>query len=191
MQLNEKLEKFLAVSDDVDFVICRSPVNLEGKWSAINSGLFFVRNTPRAATFLRDVLAQPMAEVEAWWDESIHGIFVNSDQERMLYLFEQRGMIGSQVIIHDHTAFNSRAYHFTKSPDQLFVCHLASHRDKSIPLTDMRERFGLSAALTTDVDLTPYRYGVGMLPPPTGPSIKTAAKALLRAIKRKRNFTRG
>lgn len=65
MQMDSRLEYFIPQHSDIDFVFCRSPVNLDGHWSFINSGVFFVRNNERAIRILNEALLLPMATVEA------------------------------------------------------------------------------------------------------------------------------
>jgi hypothetical protein len=126
---------------------------------------------PSARALIEEVLATDIGVVEAWWDEKEHGLFVRGgDQERMLYLFLTRDLIGRKVIIHDHTAFNSRHYHFSSRYDEHFVCHLASHRDKQVPLNDMRQRFGLDRYLmpakTSAREEAAFRYSLFASDPP-------------------------
>ena len=159
-----RLESFLPVDNRVQFVICRSPVNPEGGWSMINSGVFFVKRCSDALQLLIDALHTDDDLVASWWNEDKYGLFIpGGDQERMLYLFLQRGMVGTSVLINDHAAFNSRAYHFHRRFDERFVCHLASHGDKSIPLDQMRQRFGLDRFLLpqgSGVRLENFRYSI-------------------------------
>lgn len=148
MQLDKPITDFLPKNDTVDFVICRSPVNLQGIWSYINSGVVIIRNCKQALLIVEEALHLSMSQVEAWWDAEKYGHFVaGGDQERLTYVFENNPLCKDAVTIHDHTEFNSRAYHFTRSADELFVCHLASHRDKAVPLAMMMERFGLDIHL--------------------------------------------
>lgn len=143
-----RLESFLPLDPNIHFVFCRSPINPNGQWSAINAGVFFVRNSRAALDILIEVMRVENQAVKNWWDHSKYGIFIDSgDQERFVYVFARKGLIGKSVIIHDHKAFNSRVYHFNNRYDENFVCHLASHRDKKIPLRQMRDRFDLDEAL--------------------------------------------
>lgn len=148
MQLDKPITDFIPDDDNVDIVICRSPVNLKGIWSYINSGVFLIRNRARALSVFEEAIRLPMPTVEAWWDREKYGHFVaGGDQERLTYLFETKADLKGAMLIHDHSAFNSRAYHFKAAHDEYFVCHLASHRDKNVPLADMIARFGLDKHL--------------------------------------------
>lgn len=142
-----RLEHFLP-ADGVDFVICRSPTNPDGVWTAINSGVFFVRNTPAAIDIIRQAKNTKNEVVKSWWRPDECGLFIEGgDQERLLYVFKTQGMIGSRVQIKDATEFNARIYQYRKNADEHFICHLASHKDKAIPLKMMREKFGLDEYL--------------------------------------------
>lgn len=153
MQMGRPITDFIPDDTAIDFIICRSPVNLQGVWSYINSGVMLIRNCERALAVVEEALRLPMSTVEAWWDREKHGHFVaGGDQERLTYLFLTDASLENAVSIHEHTDFNSRAYHFENAADDLFVCHLASHRDKSIPQADMMGRFGLDIHLLTEAD---------------------------------------
>lgn len=188
MQTSKPITDLFPQTDEVDFVICRSPVNLQGIWSYINSGVVLIRNNQRALSVVEKALHLPMATVEAWWDREKHGHFVaGGDQERLTYLFLTEPDLANAVSIHEHTAFNSRAYHFENAADELFVCHLASHRDKSIPQTDMMERFGL------DIHLLPQADAAGLpdslkhsffSKPLTKPKPPSLARRAIRKAKR-------
>ena len=185
------LARFLPADPNVDFIFCRSPVNPKGQWTVINAGIYFVRNSASARALLEELLVTDMRVVEKWWNEKEHGMFIpDGDQERFVYLFLSRGMVGTKVIILDYTAFNARPYHFKSRYDEHFICHLASHRDKAIPLNDMRTRFGLDRYLMPEKSDaytdTVFRYSVFASDPPVPPQASLWARAkrrLRKAIK--------
>jgi hypothetical protein len=186
MDQSVPLDRFLPEDPEIDFVFCRSPVNPTGEWSAINAGIYFVRNSASARALLEDVLATDMRAVEKWWNKEEHGLFVGGgDQERLLYLFLTRDLVGKKVIILDYTAFNARAYHFSTRYNQHFICHLASHRNKQVPLNDMRQRFGLDRYLIPvnagRYEAAAFRYSV-FASDPRRPLMARAKRALRGAV---------
>lgn len=171
MNHSVRLETFLPPDDGVDVIICKSPVTPRGKWSLINAGVFFVRNTPETLALLVEALDTDSKAVEEWWNPKEHGnVFVRGgDQERLLYVFSRHGLVGNRVQLLEHTAFNSRVYDFTQSHLQHFVCHLASERNKLVPYNEMRRRFGLDRFLLADeagADLSRFRHSMFWAGPP-------------------------
>lgn len=155
----------IAAAHGGDFIFCRSPVSPKGQWSEINAGIYFVRNTPEAAAIMREVLDADNAAVREWWDADRFGMYTTdgSDQEKLLYVFDRRGMLGDRVKVLDHTVFNARPYHFTRTARDHFICHLASHADKYVPYRDMQRRFGLDRYLMEPGaagDLAGFRWSV-------------------------------
>ena len=56
-----RLEEFLRdIPDEVFLVICASPINLQGGWTFLSSGQFFLRNTLSAREFLHKVMSTPI-----------------------------------------------------------------------------------------------------------------------------------
>lgn len=184
-RMDTRLETFLPSDPEVEFVVCRSPVNLQGVWSKINAGLFFVRNTERMRKLFEQALAADMDEVQRWWKPEEHGLFIaGGDQERLLYLFSEAGLMDTVVRVLPHEAFNARAYHYRKTAEDQFVCHLASHRDKLIPLADMRRRFGLTRELLTpDIDTSAFRWS--LFAQPRRPPRKSGMVALAKQARGK------
>jgi hypothetical protein len=149
MNFDIALSDFVKDETEADFIFCRSPVNPKGQWSIINAGIYFIRNTPETIAVLEEVMAAPNDAVRDAWDADRHGMYTTdgSDQEKLVYVFEQKGMMDGKVKIMDYSAFNARHYHFERAFDDHFICHLASHKDKSVPMRDMQVRFQLNKYL--------------------------------------------
>jgi len=122
----------------------RSPVNPQGMWSAINSGIMWLRRDPAIIDLMEEVLETDIDQVRAWWNPDTNGnLFVDDgDQERIQYLLVQKNW-GARAALHDPLVFNSRPYHLKDRVDELFICHLASARDKVQGVAEIRQRFGL------------------------------------------------
>lgn len=162
--LDKKLTDIVA-GETADFVFCRSPVNLRGQWSHINAGLYFVRNTPENLEVMEEVLRADNDAVRDWWDADRFGMYTidGSDQEKLLYVFERRGMLENRVRVLGYEVFNARPYHYRDGPADHFICHLASHMDKYVPYLEMQRRFGLDRYLLGPADSpdeAPFRYAV-------------------------------
>ena len=149
-------ERFIPEDDGTDFVFCSSPDDTQGIWTVINSGIFFVRNSPRARDTLEEAVATDLVDVDAWWREGDHGYFTNGDQDKLVYVFERKGMLGSSVRVVRYSEFNARPRHFTDSRDQHFICHFAGVPDKRAAIAEMRRRFDLDPYLLPEHSLAVF-----------------------------------
>lgn len=146
-QLNVPLETFLTgVGDDVFLVLCSSPVNPSGRWTFINSGVFFIRNDARSRTFLHRVLETPVETARAWWDATRFGMFTNGDQDSMVYVLSNNDLLHCAMIL-PYQAFNARPYHFKERLDEFFLVHFPGVPDKGAAVAQFGARFGSDAAL--------------------------------------------
>ena len=147
MDQSIRLEKFLAVSGEVDFIFCNSPVNEKGQWTQLNSGVFFVRNTPRAHALMQEIFESDLETIRSWWDIPKFGMFTNGDQDKFVYTFARQGLVGTGVKILPYSEANSRIYEFTESGDQFFICHFCGVDEKMDAIRKFRKRFDLDPYL--------------------------------------------
>lgn len=156
-----QLESIVAEYPQVDFLICNSPVNQKGESTFVNSGVFLVRNTPRALDFLDACLVTDFESLSTWWDPAKLGTYTNADQDAMLYnliqnsQFDQASGFWSRI---DYKVMNSRIYHYNSSPDEHFILHLAGVADKAQALIDFSEKFGVHPLIVPDDIPNQYRY---------------------------------
>jgi hypothetical protein len=80
-KLSPYLEQFTE-----DMIICNGPPNEIGSWAYINNGVFFLRSTPRSATFLKTILETDLSVVNKWWDNEAYGFNANDDQAAFTYV---------------------------------------------------------------------------------------------------------
>lgn len=162
MQMDRPLDQFVEVPDDVFMVICASPVTAGDGWSAINSGLFFLRNCEASADFIQSALDVNHKDVEQWWDKDVYGngYRAGGDQLRLFYIMEKRQLIGNKVSVVEATSFNARPYHFVKDFDDQFICHLANTEDKLAELKKMQARFNLNKYLLANDSADEFRWSV-------------------------------
>lgn len=170
-------------------MLCRSPINEGGEWSAINSGVMLIRRSPEVIGLFEAALATDFELVRKWWTPGEHGpvMIEGGDQERLLYQIEQQGL-APLVEFHDAERFNARVYHFTEAADQHFVCHMASHRTKEDPIGLMRSRFGLNQYLLKgagpDHRWSMFSDPIGVLPHARTPLRAKARKLAARGVRR-------
>ncbi len=74
------------------FVVAPGATEPSGLWSAINSGVFLIKNDARGADFLARTMTTDSAVVVDWWDEKRYGICTGGmDQDIMTWLLETQG----------------------------------------------------------------------------------------------------
>ncbi len=196
MKLDQPLTEVIDRHSDANFIFCSSPINKSGQRTYINAGIFFVRNTAENAATLLRAIGHSGAMVADWWDEDRFGLYTraNSDQEKLVYEFETTGRFGADVIVLEHTAFNSREYNFTASSDQHFICHLAAAEPKYVQMKKMQDRFGLDQFLLPKeknlVDAKAYRLSLFMddqkpVPKPMVDRVLGRVRRVLRSGKTK------
>jgi hypothetical protein len=147
------LDRFIPDDSTTQFVFCNSPVNQQGESTALNSGVFFIRNTQEAKSLLIEALEVDIVTVRQWWDSQKYGLFTNGDQDKIVYVFAKHGLIGSVVKIAPFTAFDARVYHFNKTPDQHFICHFCGFDDKQTAVRRIQRKFALNAYLLSNGEM--------------------------------------
>ena len=152
------------VDDEVDLVICRSPVNPEGGWTFVSFGQFLVRRTPAMFALLEEVARTDLGMVREWWDPEQFGIFTNTDQDALVYHLSREGVPWSGRWKRlDWQAFNSRPYHYDERLDEHFLCHFVvpGAASKMELVRDFAARMGTTTALVAAHELEPYAAFIG------------------------------
>lgn len=132
---DKKITDFINANRKCNFVFCNSPV-VNGNWTYLNSGVFFVKNTQQSKDFLRAALSLDLDAVKQSWDGSRYGLFTNGDQDIITHLLhnDRRFNRARFHTVLDYTNFNSRPNHFTtdSSSDQHFIAHFAGHKKEDV-----------------------------------------------------------
>jgi hypothetical protein len=141
------LTNFIQGLDESDtfFVACKSPVNLEGGWTWMSSGQFFMRNCPDSFAYIEKVMQVDMEVVKAWWDEKLYGMYTYGDQDSMVYTLVNSDF-GRKALRLDYNAFNNRWYHYHNSFSEHFLCHFTGI-DKPGMIRSFADRFNLDETL--------------------------------------------
>lgn len=147
MNHSVSLDRFIPEERTTQFVFCNSPVNPNGEWTVLNSGVFFMRNSTEARNLLIEALETDIDDVKAWWRPDQFGLFTDGDQDKLIYVFAKHDLFGTAVQIVPFSEFNSRVYHYTDTYDQHFVCHFCGFTNKSKGLQQLQRRFGLNSYL--------------------------------------------
>jgi hypothetical protein len=148
------------VTDEVDLVICRSPINPEGGWTFVSFGQFLVRRTAAMLELFEAVVATDLEQVRGWWDHERYGLFTNTDQDALVFQLARTDTPWADRWRRlDWTAFNSRPYHYEQSLDEHVLCHfvIPGATSKMDAVRDFAERMSTSTALVDPALLEPYR----------------------------------
>lgn len=117
------LAGFLELLEGEELLICKSP-STKKIFTKFSSGQFFLKNTPLAKQFLRDVLATDLGIVERFWQPEKHGYYASGDQEAMVYLSETNPSYTDGFFkIVDHNHFNNRDFEFESDLSEHFLVH--------------------------------------------------------------------
>jgi hypothetical protein len=172
------LRSFLAEAGDTDLVFCQSPINPKGGWTWMSSGQFFIRSSEPIRELIEAVRSTDLAEVRAWWQPDVHGLFTNGDQDAFVYqLLRADSPWRDRWVRLPWQAFNSRPYHYEARLDEHFLCHFAvpGGRPKVEVIAEFAERMGSTPALCAPELAEPY--GVFLDHSEMGPIMGRAAPA--------------
>ncbi len=152
------------VDEDVDLVICLSPVNPEGGWTFVSFGQFLVRRTPAMFDLFEAVVATDLEFVREWWDPERFGIFTNTDQDALVFQLSRDDVpwAGRWKRL-DWQEFNSRPYHYVTRLDEHFLCHFVvpGASSKMDLVRDFAARMQTTTALVPAELLEPYAAFIG------------------------------
>ncbi len=158
-QLSQPLDRLVPelANPDVHAVFCRSPINLEGAWTHISSGNFFLRNSYIAHQIISRSKESLLPAVAQWWDEAVYGMFTGGDQDVLTYVIENDYVLQQAVAILEFERFNTRPYHFDRLEDH-FLVHFTSQpgRSKLEQMKEFSKRFSLTEFLLTQDELGHY-----------------------------------
>lgn len=168
LQYDVPLEPFIEDKPGYDLIYCESPVNTVTKedgerWTYLSSGNFFMKNTPKVREFLQAVIDGSRDVAKENWDEETMGFYGHGEQEIMVYLLTKDERFNGPQFHTRYTyeAFNTRPFHFKKTPDEHFLVHFTNH-DKHQQALEFAARFSLSPALIPQADFDTFQ-GVGVL----------------------------
>lgn len=131
------------------FVVARGPLEPNGFFSFLNSGVMLLKNCPENIEMLRAMNDESLRHARAWWDESRFGVFTGGDQDIIIWMLHERDWLKRARIV-DHLELNSRTHHYTSSLDDAFICHFCGHWDKNLSIAEFAERFGTNQALVPE-----------------------------------------
>jgi hypothetical protein len=161
-QLEMRLEIVVPemLNPNLHLIFCRSPVNLQGGWTYLSSGNFFIRNSKVSQELLSNAREELLPKIETWWDSSRFGMFTGGDQDVLVYLIMTEPRFQKATAILEYERFNTRPYHFNELKDH-FLVHFTHQpdRSKADQMRDFAKLFSLSPFIVPKQLLEPYgRY---------------------------------
>ncbi|MCT1366533.1 hypothetical protein [uncultured Kocuria sp.] len=136
--LHELVEE--AERDDQFLVIAEGPLEPNGFWSKINTGVFLIKNCPESVTMLESMSSEPLETIRDWWDDEAYGLFTNGDQDQMWWYLCTTGLLDRTKIV-GHRRLNSRGHYYENSLDDAFVMHFCGYPDKAWGAARFARRF--------------------------------------------------
>ncbi len=130
-------------------VVADGPLEPNGFWSTLNSGVMCLKNTPEMREMIAMADGEHLAAVAAWWDERRHGTFTGGDQDIFTWWLDTTGRM-DRVLFVDHRELNSRGHYYEDSLDDAFVMHFCGWGDKEIGVVSFSERFGVGHELVPE-----------------------------------------
>ena len=127
-------------------VVAEGPLEPNGFWSKINTGVFAIKNSPRGMELLRRMHETPLQEVREWWDDDRDGLFTNGDQDQMWYILNKFNMM-EYVDIVSHSLLNSRGHYYINSLSDNLVMHFCGYPDKKLGVVQFSKRFSIGQEL--------------------------------------------
>ena len=157
-------------------VIAEGPLEPNGFWSVVNTGVMCLKNTPEVIDLLESMDDRHLDEVREWWDEDRHGTFTGGDQDILVWWMETRRHTDLVRIV-GHRELNSRGHYYDTSLSDAFVMHFCGYPDKKIGVVAFAERFGIGQELVPEHLLD--RFSARVRSPMTTPEIFARTQAWL------------
>lgn len=130
-------------------VLAEGPVEPNGFWSVVNTGVMLIKNCNESFEMLGAMDDAHLADVEDWWDEECHGVFTGGDQDVVVWWLETNGLM-DRVQIVGHATLNSRGHYYTESLSDAFIMHFCGYPDKEWGVVRFAKRFGVGQELVPD-----------------------------------------
>jgi galactosyl transferase GMA12/MNN10 family len=143
----------------------KSPVNLQGGWTYLTSGSFFIRNSQLSRELLSSTREDLLPTVEKWWDSNRFGIWCESEQDVLVYLIVTNSRFGKATALLEYQRFNTRPYHFHSEGMDHFLVHFTNQPNRSKPdqMHDFAKKFSLTPFMVPRESLEPYGRYPGLL----------------------------
>ena len=163
-----------AEANGKSIVIADGPLEPNGFWSIVNTGVMCLKRSPEVFELLDLMDDGHLAKAREWWDGQRHGTFTGGDQDLFVWWMETKGH-RDRVEIVDHRQLNSRGHYYDDSLSDAFVMHFCGYPDKKIGVVAFADRFGIGQELVPE-DLLD-RFSAKVRSPMTKPEIAARTHA--------------
>lgn len=172
-------------------VIAEGPMEPNGFWSAINTGVFALKNNPRSFELLSQMSGNGLESARSWWDGSKYGVFTGGDQDIFTWWLATHGDFeGVRVVSHEQ--LNSRGHYYVNGLNDAFVMHFCGYPDKEWGVAKFAKKWNVGQELVPEelLDLYSVRTRSPMSPIKFAirdriVTTRSALKARLRPLYRK------
>lgn len=130
-------------------IVAEGPVEPDGSWTRINSGVMLLRRDDRSFALLSAAQDADLRAIQESWDEESEGLFTNGDQDAIWREIRDGRLEGDGVRIVPHYILNSRAHYYKGALDDAFAVHFCGPGDKRLKIAEFGRRFGLGQELLT------------------------------------------
>jgi len=162
---------------------------LNGAWAAYNTGVFALKNTPRAHELLAAMASAPMAEIEEGWDNDRLGVFTHGDQDALVWFLESNNLQDA-ISWADPMRWNARPWHYGIGLDLPPVCHFPGQPDKTLAITELARRLGTDETLVLRGNVSGRPRGIHAQVPAVGLTGLRLRQASVRSQRAARRVTR-
>lgn len=160
-------------------IIAEGPLEPNGFWSKINTGVMIIRNSDAALGILEKAKSTPLKEVKVAWSDANDGLYTNGDQDQLWHVIREDGLVDSGVVrIVEHSLLNSRGHYYKSSLSDNFAMHFCGYPDKELGVSIFAKKWGIGQEIVPR-DLLD-KYGVSVRSPLRG------VKLVFRREKQKR-----
>lgn len=138
-----------AERDDLFLVLAEGPLEPDGGWTTINTGVMALRNDPRTWELLKDARDLDLTWLRRQWDAERFGLFTNGDQDALCWALHEKAHLlhGSRIVV--HRLLNSRPHYYSVALNDAFAVHFCGAGDKMLRAASFAKRFGLGQELVT------------------------------------------
>lgn len=139
-------------------VVAEGPVEPQGVWSAINTGVMALRNDVRTMTMLDRARNADLGDLARVWRADEWGLFTHGDQDAIWWAIvsDEKLRDGTRVV--EHQKLNSRPHLIEQRPEEVLAVHFCGPGDKRARVARFGREFGMGQELVPTRLLD--KYGV-------------------------------
>ena len=191
----KRLKALIQAAEDAGdwCVVAEGPVEPQGVWSAINTGVMALRNDARTTAMLERARHADLAEVAKSWRSDDWGLFTRGDQDAIWWSIVSDEELRDGCRIVKHTELNSRPHLIICNPNEVQAVHFCGPGDKRARVARFGRQFGMGQELVPSWLLE--KYGIRRREVLADPELmwregRDSAGVLRQRVRRKVNWVR-